>query len=306
MRFWTTVVIACTILSAQPAVAAIQTASRKTGRPNFWPYRCVTLNVFVSDPPAFLTPGLVIDAVTKAASVWNPEKSGCGDMILKVSSNIGQGGPIANDHRNTVQFMKDWGQDPDPDYQVNHVPEAFALTTVTTLEATGEIIDTDVEINAVNFKWDDLVLNSRPGEIAADLQNTLTHEFGHVLGLDHNCDDSGQGLVDTTGVPAPRCSAAPAAIREATMWPRVDRSDVLRRDLAADDLAGLCAIYPRNMMADLTSDVGPNGNRTCNGFIPGSPDSGGCTVSNASHNTAPCWLWIIGGLFAARHLRRRR
>jgi len=308
MKPFSSAMVVAMVMAAQPAIAAVRSTSPETGKKYFWPNRCVILDVFVSDPPPFLTSDSVINASTKAASAWNPEKTGCGDIILKVSSNIGSGFPFGADRKNTVQFYKEfWGRrNPDPRLVVSHPPDAFALTTVSTLTATGEIIDTDVEINAVNFKWDDLVTNSRPGERVADLQNTLTHEFGHVLGLDHNCND-GTNYVDTTGARAPNCASASESIREATMYPRVDRSDVLRRDLASDDITGLCAAYPRNLVPDQTSDIDANGNRSCNGSRPIESDSGGCSVSRASDAAAPSWLVLVGAVFAfARRLRRRR
>jgi len=300
------------LLLAQPVGAAIQSVSRETGKKYFWSNRCVSLDLFIGDPPSFATSNSIVLAATKAATAWNPEQSGCGDIILRVSSNPGGGYIVDFDRRNTVQFRKDyWGRNhPDPQYRVAHDPSAFALTTVTTINESGEIVDTDVEINAVKFKWDDLVTNSRPGEIVADLQNTLTHEFGHVIGLDHNCNDAGMSLVDVSGARAPSCSGAvPASIRDATMYPRVDRSDILRRDLGADDLAGLCAIYPRTQIADRTSDINANGNRVCNGYVPGPPDGeGGCAMSHPTHKSPLFGFGLLAGLFAARCVctRRRR
>ena len=53
-----------------------------------------------------------------------------------------------------------------------------------------------------------------------DLQNTLTHESGHFIGLAH--------------------SPVPGATMNATTQP----GETLKRSLAPDDAAGVCAIYP--------------------------------------------------------------
>jgi hypothetical protein len=55
---------------------------------------------------------------------------------------------------------------------------------------------------------------------AMDLQNTATHELGHLIGLDHAPDP------------------------ESTMAASADSGETKKRDLTADDIAGLCAVYP--------------------------------------------------------------
>ena len=54
-----------------------------------------------------------------------------------------------------------------------------------------------------------------------DIQNTVTHELGHVAGFDHNPGDP-----------------------ESTMFPGVAMGGTKKRDLTADDAQGLCDVYP--------------------------------------------------------------
>jgi hypothetical protein len=63
-----------------------------------------------------------------------------------------------------------------------------------------------------------------------DLQNTLTHEAGHLVGLAHPCGDAGE--------------MACAANDPRTMAPTTFVGETQKRTLSADDIAGVCAIYP--------------------------------------------------------------
>ena len=59
----------------------------------------------------------------------------------------------------------------------------LALTTLTFDVNTGEILDADVEINAAQREF-----SLGDTAVADDLDGTLTHEAGHVLGLAHSDD----------------------------------------------------------------------------------------------------------------------
>ena len=95
-----------------------------------------------------------------------------------------------------------------------HVPGYYALTTVTVQRADGVVLDADLEVNWGRhaFWWAD---NTCPTD-RIDLWNTLTHESGHLMGLDHS---------DVPG---------------ATMGPSAGFGDCYMRDLAEDDVDGYC------------------------------------------------------------------
>jgi MYXO-CTERM domain-containing protein len=107
--------------------------------------------------------------------------------------------------------------------------QTIAITTTTFNNKTGQIYDADIEFNGYNFVFTTAdrpqCTNPPPSPancVATDIRNTLTHEVGHVIGLDHNPE-------------LPDC----------TMYPQASFGDLNKRVLHDDDIEGLCAIYPK-------------------------------------------------------------
>lgn len=161
----------------------------------------------------------------------------------------------------------------------------IALTTVSYVQGSGEIVDADMELNA----WagsgpsppgyyftclDAGGVCAAPGQagcIAMDLQNVVTHEAGHVLGLGHSLDPT------------------------ATMFAQAPAGETSKRTLAADDVSGLCAIYPAAAPTRVTCDgsglLAPRPSAACQ-----QPSGCGCGTAGAEG-----WL----GLLALLLWRRR-
>ncbi len=130
----------------------------------------------------------------------------------------------------------------------------IALTTVTFDPNTGEIFDADMELHDWNGNptaptgWyftcpgppaqactgttSSPQLYSESGCVFMDIGNTTTHEAGHMLGLDHVCVQNVTG--PTAACPDPT----------ATMAPTAAVGDTDKRVLKADDINGVCTIYP--------------------------------------------------------------
>jgi len=253
-------------------------------------------------------------AMTAAVAAWSkqdPANTACSFLDLSVSIQSVDALPPAADHDdvNTIALrdgvwtdictkMKDGTT-------VCHQPGELALTTVWS-RGCGEIVEADVEVNADTstpsaFMWADLDVTATNGGYH-DLQNALTHEMGHFIGLDHTCElapGAAAGEVDDLGNAVPDCGDATAAEMEATMYPSSEAGDVSKRSLSQDDRNGLCAIYP----------VGTNP-VTCGAS---SASSGGCAVASdpgaANGPRAVRWFTIVGAalglavLFAGRRRR---
>lgn len=130
----------------------------------------------------------------------------------------------------------------------------IALTTVTFDPSTGEIFDADMELQdwngdpnaptgwyftcpgppalACTGNTNDAALYSESGCIFMDIGNTVTHEAGHMLGLDHVC------VPNVTG-PTAACPNGGAV-----MEPTAGLGDTDKRTLKPDDINGVCSIYP--------------------------------------------------------------
>lgn len=132
----------------------------------------------------------------------------------------------------------------------------LALTTVTYFPDSGEIIDADMELNGWNgdrasptgwyFTCADPGAPAcrepafgRAGCIEIDVGNTVTHEAGHMLGLDHACESSYPAPFDA----CPTVSSPDGPV-EPVMAPTALPGDTDKRQLKPDDIAAVCTIYP--------------------------------------------------------------
>jgi uncharacterized protein (TIGR03382 family) len=146
----------------------------------------------------------------------------------------------------------------------DHAPSdkaVVALTSVLYDPATGRILGADIEVNGWDGVTGPLAQNApvhgwyftchdpanppvtcttygADGCDFIDLRNTLTHEVGHFVGLAHPC---GAGTLPSCSSAVPQ-GAVPYVDR--TMSPTTSVGDVAKRSLSADDVAGVCAIYP--------------------------------------------------------------
>lgn len=292
------------LLTAAPARAYVRevTDSRVAVA---WRRPCVDLRLPVGAPPPYFSAERYLDAAVQAAAVWSFPQLACTNLRLAIFADPAASAPVGFDRRNVIVFRQDsWcrespqassGAPSDVDC---YPASALAVTTVTKNSRTGEILDTDIELNAVNYAWADLQASPELADgQAADFQNALTHELGHVIGLDHDCYTASDGqprLPDNTGAPELDCYGnpdLPASIAQATMYPSVSLSDTQRRVLSADDRQGACDIYPY---------VGD--------YCPGVLGGSGCAVEPRPVEERARGLWaaiILAGALAACVLLRR-
>jgi hypothetical protein len=94
-------------------------------------------------------------------------------------------------------------------------PDSVAYTTLW-VTRDGQILDADIELNDEYFDW-----SAAGGGGVMDIQNALTHEVGHFIGIGHTVDDIG-----------------------ASMFPIIPDGEVRKRLVKADDLEAAAFLYP--------------------------------------------------------------
>lgn len=155
-------------------------------------------------------------AVSQSWSSWQGQLSQCSNLSLEEGSHSGSraigyasdGGTNENlvlfraqecasvvPANDTCHATHDCGNKYDC-WSQEYPAGIIALTTTTYNKDTGQLFDADVELNAGDFFFtadDGLICPDSIGQascIAYDVQNTMTHEVGHVLGLAHSPDGS--------------------------------------------------------------------------------------------------------------------
>jgi len=221
--------------------------------PVAWKNPRVAMHLFVDAPPGMLTADQYMQAATAGATAWSLPAVSCTTVQMTMVAEPGVIADVAYDKMNNISFRTEAWCSPavppedvrDPTLCYSH--SALAVTTIFKNKNTGEILDADIAINGVDFAWGDLVgAPEQAAGGAVDFQNMLTHELGHVLGLDHSCSLYGQDrLLDNTGSLELDCGSPelPQAIADSTMFPSVSLKDTARRSLEADDIQGICDIY---------------------------------------------------------------
>lgn len=105
----------------------------------------------------------------------------------------------ASDNRNVLRWVN------------SNIASGVFAVTITTFDTTaGQITDADMELNDRDFTWDTHGPNGTGGQFGrAMIENVVTHEVGHVVGLDHPNNaqstmfySSGPGLVSQSSLEA--------------------------------------------------------------------------------------------------------
>jgi hypothetical protein len=296
--------------AAAPRAEAYVRYKTKSGKGFFWPQTCIPLSAYpysMADVSGNMemTPDEILHAATAAAAAWGSARPSDADPVctyLKINVTESDAKPpVAGlDYANILIFRTtSWCAPTDAPGTCSYQPEALAITSVFVNKVSGQILDGDIEVNSKNFVWTDLDLDPK-GTGKQDLQNALTHEMGHLIGLDHTCfppGTPGTPPLDDMGNPVPSCDTAPTAVQETTMFASAIPGDTAKRTLAPDDIRAVCDIYPvaSDPMICPTKDSPPQ-QQAC-ALAPGSSPGGA---------GAGAGLWVLAALLVAARRRGRR
>ncbi len=212
-------------------------------------------------------------AVTRAWSSWQTIQDGCGNLVLSEGPRsserkIGYDQSSSNND-NLILFRTRFCSTvvpPGDSCSTSNPPTChnkydcwpdgdsatIALTTTTFNGSTGRLLDADVELNGAKWHFTTADGGGRctggiyENCISTDLQTTMTHEFGHSLGLDH--------------------TTFPGSV----MNPQVDPFNPIKRVIDPGSSDFICQVYPKGgpsrdcVIDSVTSDLGVT-------------HSGGCT-----------------------------
>ncbi len=235
---------AATLAVAGAARAYVRTRSEDNKWVLIWPNPRITMTVRTGGTLPVSVDDIV-GAATRAAATWSATSN---DTSIDYTVVMSTAAPVGTmyDHENTISFRSA------PWDSATYPMDALALTTVWSKD--GAIVDADTEINdAANTDYTWAVLPDDPATASSspdvDLQNALTHELGHVIGLNHPCylgDAADPPQFDNKGNPVLSCSdpSLPPSVRDATMYPSSLPGLINERKLSDDELLALHDLYP--------------------------------------------------------------
>lgn len=189
-----------------------------------------------------------LDAFVASVKAWNDAAAPCSSVLLRDGARTSESTweigwtEGATDNTNLIVYRRLWCDEvapagdecwTDQTCQNKHdcwdqAKATIAVTTTTYHKQVGRIYDSDIEGNERFFVFTTVDAPVCPAGawnqscVATDVQNTMTHEIGHSLGLDHTSQTW------------------------STMFARADSGEISKRVVDVGTQQFLCDAYPRD------------------------------------------------------------
>ncbi|MFH1810976.1 MAG: matrixin family metalloprotease [Pseudomonadota bacterium] len=268
-------VLALGLLLGQGARAYLCSRVPPAGPSLYWNTREVSFALNAEGDPR-ITDGSELEASRLSFATW--AAVACTDLrfveqALTSARLVGYNWRDPAQNENLVVWRS--GRQSDPSDAWRHEPGSIAVTTTTFKSRSGELLDADVEFNAEVYTFTACTPPEIGCTVQYDVQNTLTHEIGHVIGLDHP-PLTQPGVTDTT------------------MYQSAPRGELKKRDLDPDDEEGLCFIYPAGGPAGQCDPASPDrGPEPIIKQVGSDPDTGCVCRGAGATGLAPALLLIL-------------
>jgi hypothetical protein len=274
------------VLAAPPSY--VRTGPTGAGHYLYWESGCTFVTPDAAGTKEF-------PVISESIATWNNSTASC--SYIQIMEQPRKAIETGRDNTNIIKFRDvSWCAPATKSTPPNcHPDSAAGITTATYVDDAsssrdGAIVDADVELNGVNFA---IAVNGQTlgtQSCLSELKNTLTHELGHLLGLEHTCLAPGDPLrIDGNGNPVPSCTSSMnnTAITGATMFNYQQCGESTKESLEMDDINGICAVYPTAKDPGTCEPVG---------------DGSGC-CDTGGH---PGGSLVLGLVVLTRFWRRRR
>jgi len=183
-----------------PDASAWQVRNNDQGQELRWRNRTISYQVDPANDQG-LSEAAVTSMIAAGTRSWTTP---VGDGLAFVDAGRSTGVLDPHDGKNIIFFEEAWEHD-----------AALVGLTFVWSRPDGEIIGFDMALNTQDHDWS---VDGAQGH--NDLLNTLSHEFGHAIGVDHSPD-----------------------VEAATMYPSTFPGELSKRDLDADDESAVQYLY---------------------------------------------------------------